>query len=97
MATYVILANFTEQGITNIKDTVDRGEKFKALVGQLGGSVNTLLWTMGRYDIVSVIEAPSDEVASAIVLKVSMLGNVRGETLRAFTADDVTGIIGQLG
>jgi len=52
---------------------------------------------MGRYDIVAVIDAPSDEVASAIVLKVSGLGNIRGETLRAFTADDVAGIVGKLG
>ncbi|MDQ3444184.1 MAG: GYD domain-containing protein, partial [Chloroflexota bacterium] len=66
-------------------------------VGQMGGSVDALLWTMGRYDIVAVIDALSDEAASAIVLKVTALGNVQGETLRAFTADEVAGIVGNLG
>jgi uncharacterized protein with GYD domain len=97
MAKYVILAQFTGQGLKNVADTVERGEKFKELVTQMGGSVDTLLWTMGRYDIVTVVDAPSDEVASAITLKVSLAGNVRGETLRAFTADEVAGIVGQLG
>lgn len=52
---------------------------------------------MGRHDIVAVLDAPSDEVASAMVLKVSGVGNVRAETLRAFTADEVAGIVGNLG
>jgi uncharacterized protein with GYD domain len=97
MAKYVVLAHLTEQGIKNVADTVERGEKFKQLVTQMGGSVDILLWTMGRYDVVSVVDSPSDEVASAITLKVGQLGNVRGETLRAFTADEVAGILGNIG
>ena len=97
MAKYVTLANWTDQGVKDASQTVDRAAKFEELVGQMGGSVDLLLWTMGRYDIVAVIDAPSDEVASAVVLKVSGLGNIRGETLRAFTADEVAGIIGNLG
>ena len=97
MAKYVVLANWTDQGVKDARNTVERGTKFKELVGQMGGSVDVLLWVMGRYDVVAVIDAPSDEVASAIVLKVSGLGNVRGETLRAFTADDVAGIVANLG
>ena len=97
MAKYVTLANWTDRGVKDASQTVDRAASFKELVGKMGGSVDTLLWTMGRYDIVAVIDAPSDEVASAIVLKVSGLGNIRGETLRAFTADDVAGIVGKLG
>jgi uncharacterized protein with GYD domain len=97
MAKYVILANWTEQGVKDAPQTADRANKVEELVGQMGGSVDLLLWTMGRYDIVAVVTAPSDEVASAIVLKVNGLGNVRGETLRAFTADEVAGIVGNLG
>src|SRR5680860_865045 len=97
MAKYVVLANWTDQGVKDAKQTVDRAAKFEELVGQMGGSVDVLLWTMGRYDIVAVIDAPSDEVASAVVLKVSGLGNIRGETLRAFTSDEVAGIVGNLG
>jgi uncharacterized protein with GYD domain len=97
MAKYVILANWTEQGVKDARNTVDRGTAFTTLVGQMGGSVDALLWTMGRHDIVAVLDAPSNEVASAIALKVTGLGNVRGETLRAFTADEVAGIVGSLG
>jgi len=97
MAKYVVVANFTDQGIKNIKDTVSRGKMFTEMVSQMGGNVESLLWTMGRYDIVAVVEAPSDEAASAIALTVGGLGNVRGETLRAFTSDEVAGIIGNLG
>ncbi len=97
MAKYIILANWTEQGVKDARNTVDRGNAFTSLVGQMGGSVDALLWTMGRYDIVAVIDALSDEAASAIVLKVTALGNVQGETLRAFTADEVAGIVGNLG
>ncbi len=97
MAKYVVLANWTEQGVKDAKNTIDRGNAFKQMVSQMGGSVEVLLWTMGRYDIVAVVDAPSDEAVSAIVLKVTGLGNVKGETLRAFTADEVAGIIGNLG
>jgi uncharacterized protein with GYD domain len=62
-----------------------------------GGDTGELLWTLGRYDIVGFLDAPDDETAAAISMKVSGLGSVRTETLRAFTAEEVGGIIGKLG
>ena len=94
MSKYVVLVNWTDQGVKSANQTIDRGKAFTEMVTQMGGNVDTLLWTMGRYDIVAVLDAPSDEVASSMVLKVSGMGNVRGETLRAFTAEEVAGIVG---
>lgn len=97
MSKYVILVNWTDQGIANAKDTVDRAESFRKMTETMGGSTGELLWTLGRYDIVGFIDAPDDETAAAISMKVSGLGNVRTETLRAFTADEVGSIVGKLG
>lgn len=93
MATYVTLANFTDQGIRNFKDTPQRARAFAELVSQLGGSVKDMYWTMGAYDIVVISEAPDDETATATALKVSSLGNVRTTTLRGFGMDEIEAII----
>lgn len=97
MPRYVVLVNWTEQGIANAKDTVQRAEAFRTMAQSMGGNAGELLWTLGRYDIVGFLDAPDDETAAAISMKVSGLGSVRTETLRAFSAEEVTGIIGKLG
>jgi uncharacterized protein with GYD domain len=97
MATYVTLANFTDQGIRTYADTPKRAKAFTDLVEQTGGTVRELVWTMGVYDVVAIIEAPDDETATAVALKVSSLGNVRTTTLRAFDIEEVEGIIKRAG
>jgi uncharacterized protein with GYD domain len=97
MAQYVYLVKFTQQGIANAKDTVQRAEAFKAMAQSMGGSVSTLLWTLGKYDLVCILEAPDDETAAAISLKIAGLGNVRPMTMRAFSAEEAGTIIGKLG
>jgi uncharacterized protein with GYD domain len=97
MSKYVLLVSWTDQGITSATDTVDRAEKFRQMVSSMGGNVGEVLWTLGRYDIVGFLDAPDDETAAAISMKLSGLGNVRTETLRAFTAEEVGGITGKLG
>ena len=89
MPTYITLANFTDQGIRNIKDSPKRAEAFRALCEKLGGRVKDLYWTMGRYDIVAIVEAPDDVTMNAILYSVGSLGNVRTETLRAATAQEM--------
>jgi len=93
MAKYVILEHFTDQGVRNMGDSVEGSKRFRARVAQMGGRVDVLLWTMGRYDVVAVVDLPDDETASAIALRAQRGGNVRGETLRAFTAEEVAGIL----
>lgn len=97
MATYVTLANFTDQGIRDYADSPKRAKAFSDLMEQMGGTVRELVWTMGAYDVVAIIEAADDETASAAALKVSSLGNVRTTTLRAFDMEEVEGTIKRAG
>lgn len=96
MPKYVVLVNWTEQGVKGATDTVQRAERVSQLAEQLGGRMELLLWTMGRYDLVGVLDMPNDEALSALALQVGMTGATRTESLRAFTAEEVTGILQQL-
>ena len=97
MATYVSLINWTDQGIKNFRESPQRAEDFTRLVERSGGRVRELLWTVGSYDIVSIVEFPDDEAGVAALLQVGSLGNVRSNTLRAFNADEMSGIVGRAG
>jgi uncharacterized protein with GYD domain len=97
MPTYVALINWTEQGIKNFRDTTQRAEEFSRLVEGSGGKVRELLWTVGTYDIVAVADFPDDEAAAAALLRVGSGGNIRSNTLRAFGADQMAGIIRRAG
>ena len=93
MATYISLINYTDQGIRTVKDTVDRAEAAKQLASGMGGTLNTVYWTLGSYDIVAVSEAPDDETATAFALALGGQGNIRTTTLRAFDAAEMRGIL----
>ena len=95
MPMYVGLYSFTEQGVKGAKGTVDRATEFAARL-PAGAKVHQLLWTIGRYDMVVVFEAPSHEIAVGGQLQLGMAGNVRTETLRAFTADEMKAILAGL-
>ncbi len=96
MPTYITLANWTDQGVRNVKESPQRLGAFKKGVEAAGGKVIGFYLTMGRYDMVVVVEAPSDEVAVATVLSVARLGNIRTETLKAFPEEQYRGIIGKV-
>ena len=93
MATFVSLVNWTEQGVKNFRDTPKRADAFAELVKKRGGSVKGIYWTLGEYDIVAITEAPDDETATAVLLELGSLGNVRTSTLRAFDRDELERII----
>lgn len=97
MPTYVSLIHWTEQGIKNYKDTRKRLEDFTKLAESKGGKVRESLYTVGEYDIVIVTEFPDDETATTALLEVGALGNVRTNTMRAFTAEEMGGIISRTG
>jgi uncharacterized protein with GYD domain len=96
MSSYVYLIQFTDQGIRNIKDTVKRGEAAIAEAQKMGMKIVEEYWTMGAYDAVVVFDAPDDETMSAFVLKVGSLGNVKGQTLRAFRRNEMEGILAKI-
>jgi uncharacterized protein with GYD domain len=93
MASYICLIQFTDQGIRNIKDTVKRGDAAMAEAQKMGMKIVEEYWTMGAYDGVVIMEAPDDETMSAFILKVGSLGNVKGQTLRAFRRTEMDGIL----
>ena len=95
MATFISLVNWTDQGIRNVKDSPDRYEAFKALAEKVGGAVKGVYYTMGHYDMVVIVEG-SDEAAMTAMLKVGSLGNVRTETLRGFSLEEMRKIIGKM-
>jgi uncharacterized protein with GYD domain len=96
MPTYISLANFTEQGVRNAKDSPQRAEAFKEMAKKHGCTVKDIYWTHGQYDIVTVIEAPDEMSANALSLSIAALGNVRTQTLRAFSASDMQAIISKM-
>ncbi|MDE3231612.1 MAG: GYD domain-containing protein [Chloroflexota bacterium] len=93
MTTYVSLVKFTDQGVRNAKDTVQRAGAFRSDLERRGCKFVSLYWTQGQYDIVTTIEAPDDQTAMAALLAVASLGNVRTETLRAFTETEMMAIL----
>ena len=93
MPTYVSLVKFTDQGVRNAKDTVQRAGAFRGDMERRGGKLVSIYWTQGQYDIVTTIEAPDDQTAMAALLAVAGLGNVRTETLHAFNEHEMTAIL----
>ena len=96
MATYVVQAKFTDQGIRNAKESPKRADAFKEMAKTFGVTVKELVWTQGHYDIVTIVEAPDESAAMSLNLSLGALGNVRTETLRAFSAAEMTKIIGKM-
>ena len=93
MATYIVLASFTEQGIRNVKDTTKRADAVKQMGEKLGVNMKEVFWTLGAYDVVTVCEAPDDATMTAFDLSIGQAGYVRTQTLRAFSRDEVTKIL----
>jgi uncharacterized protein with GYD domain len=96
MARYISLIKFADQGIRNIKDTVKRGDPAKAEAEKMGVKIIEEFWTMGAYDEVVLFEAPDDETMTAFACKVSSLGNVKTETMRAFRREEMEGILAKI-
>ena len=93
MATYVLLVSFTDQGIRNVKDTTKRAEAFREMAKKAGATVKDLYWTLGQYDVVTILEAPDAAAVTALGLSVGALGNVRTQTLAAFSAAEMSTIL----
>jgi uncharacterized protein with GYD domain len=96
MATFVVLMNLTDQGIQNIKEAPERIAEATQAIEAAGGKITAVYLTMGSYDYVSVVEGINDEVALANLMALSMQGNVRTMTMRAFKADELPAILNKL-
>lgn len=96
MATYINLVNLTEQGVKTVKDTTKRAEAFRQMAAKSGVKVKDIYWTIGGYDVVAIVEAPDEETMMLVLLSLGSLGNVRTQTLRAFSADEMNKILAKM-
>lgn len=96
MATYVVLSNFTDQGIRSVKDTTKRADAYRESAKSAGVTVKDLYWTLGQYDVVTIVEAPDDVAITALGLDLGKAGNVRTQTLRAFSQTEMDAVLGRL-
>jgi uncharacterized protein with GYD domain len=88
MPRYIQLANWTDQGIRNVKESPSRIRKGIQALEQMGGKLVDISLVMGQYDLVVTYEAPDDETAARFTLALGIQGNARTVTLRAFSLDD---------
>ena len=93
MPTYVGLINWTDEGIRNFKETVDRAAQTEQIAEKTGARVRDIYWTLGEHDVVAILEAPDDETATAFLLSIGARGNIRTKTLRAFNREEMQSII----
>src|SRR5438094_5990311 len=96
MATFITTMHFTDQGIKGVRDTCDRAAGFKAVAKKMGVKVTGIYWTLGAFDGVIVFEAPDEPTATAAMLHLSSLGNIRTQTARAYDAAEMQKILGLL-
>ena len=96
MATYIVLTSFTDQGIRNVKDTAKRADAVKELARKFGVTAKEFFWTLGSYDIVAIFEAPDDASMTALGLALGTGGNVRTQTMRAFSREEMNGVLAKL-
>jgi uncharacterized protein with GYD domain len=96
MATYVVLTNFTDQGIRSVKDTTKRADAVKETAKKFGVTAKEIFWTLGSYDVVAIFEAPDDVSMTALGLALGSAGNVRTQTLRAFSREEMNGVLAKL-
>ena len=93
MATYVVLIDWTEQGVRNFKDSVDRYESARGQLESLGVRFSDIYWTLGTHDLVGIVDAADDQTLAAGLLAVAGQGNIRTTTLRAFSGDEMREVI----
>jgi uncharacterized protein with GYD domain len=96
MSRYVVLVNWTEQGIRNVKETLQRSDSGSEIAEKHGLKLEQAYWTVGPYDMVTIFEAPDDEALSTHLLEIGSLGNVRTTTLRAYDEEEMSGILQRL-
>ena len=96
MNTYILLASWTEQGVRNIKESPTRLEAAKKAIKALGGEFRSFHMTMGSHDVVVIYDAPSDEISARFTLAIAQGGNLRTQTLKAFSETEYRDIIGSL-
>ena len=93
MPTFMSTVTLTDDGVANIRNTIDRSEQFKTTATQLGVTVTQVYWTLGSIDGFLIMDAPDEETVTTLMLYLATQGNVETETFRAFDASEMSSII----
>lgn len=96
MPTYISLMRWTQQGVANVKDSPSRLDSGRKAFKEMGVEIKQVHMTMGRYDLIMLLEAPSDDVVAKALLSLATFGNVQTETLKAWNEDDYRRITGSI-
>ena len=96
MPTYISLCRFTDQGIRTIKDTTKRAAAVQEAAQKFGAAMSQLYWTLGHYDLVTIVDAEDEQAATAFMLSIASAGNIRVQTLRAFNRDEMGRILDRM-
>ena len=96
MATYLVLLNFTDKGVGAVRQTPKRAAAFAAAAAKAGVTIREQLWCIGPYDGALVLDAPDDQTVTAVMLGLAAKGNVRTQTMRAFDADQIKGVVSNM-
>lgn len=97
MTTFISLVNWTDQGVRNVKDTIQRYERSEEVANKHGVSNERIYWTVGPYDMVFIAEAPDMESITAYLLELASAGNIRTTTLRGYNREEMSQILERLG
>lgn len=97
MASYIVLCQFTDQGLRAVKESVSRADAAKEAATKFGVKMKDIYWTQGQYDIVTVVEGGDDQSVAAFGLALAGQGNIKMQTLRAFNRDEFSAIVKKLG
>ena len=96
MAIYIALVHFTDQGLRQIKQTTERAKGLVNAAANLGIKIKEIYWTMGAYDAVFIADGPNDEAMTSLATSMAALGNIRTQTMRAYDAAEMSGILARL-
>jgi len=96
MPTYLVLGNFTEQGIRNVKDTTKRAEAARETAKKFKITVKDMFWLLGDHDVALIADAPDEAAMTAFGLSIGVAGNVRTQTMRAFNAEEISKVLGKM-
>jgi uncharacterized protein with GYD domain len=96
MPTYVMLANWTDQGMQTIGDSPKRVDAAKKIMEEMGGQFRSVYMMMGAYDLLMIYDAPDDAVAARFTLMLGKLGNVRTTSLKAFPEEAFRQIVNSI-
>jgi uncharacterized protein with GYD domain len=95
MATYIVLGQFSDQGIRDVKKTTERAKALRETAKKMKVTVKEVYWTLGHHDVVTIAEAPDDETITAFLLSAGSTGNLRTQSMRAFSSDEMDRILGK--